>query len=100
MINNVQTARAAEKTKKQTVAPSRRSFLLSSAAGAGAVVASMVVEAKAGARATSIPSIAIPKEIIDSLHEKPKPGSFQGQDMSGAEVFAKLCQEEELAALF
>ncbi len=51
-------------------------------------------------RPARIPSITIPKEIIESLHEKPKPGSFEGRGMSGAEVFAKLCQEENLAALF
>ncbi len=48
----------------------------------------------------SIPSISIPKEITDSVGEAPKPGAFEGQGMTGAEVFAKLCKDEDLAALF
>ncbi len=98
-MKNVQNAKATKKTTQQQAAPSRRSFLLS-AAGAGAAVAGMVVEAKAAAGAPSIPSIAIPKEIPDSLNQKPKPGSFGEPGMLGAEVFAKLCAEENLAALF
>ncbi len=98
-MSNVQPTKPAEKSTKQTVDPSRRSFLLSTM-GAGAVVAGMVAESKAGTAAASIPSITIPKDITDSLGQSPKPGSFDGQGMSGAEVFAKLCQEEELAALF
>ena len=93
------TAKPTEKSTKQTVDPSRRSFLLSTV-GAGAVVAGMVAESKAGGGAASIPSITIPKDIPDSLSQSPQPGSFEGQGMSGAEVFAKLCHEEELAALF
>jgi thiamine pyrophosphate-dependent acetolactate synthase large subunit-like protein len=99
-MNNHQTGKTAEKSIRQTVDWSRRSFLLSSAAAGAGVVASMVGESKASARAASIPSIAIPKEITGSLGESPKPGSFEGQGMTGAEVFAKLCREEELAALF
>jgi thiamine pyrophosphate-dependent acetolactate synthase large subunit-like protein len=78
----------------------RRSFLLSSAAGAGALVAGIVAEGKARDAATSIPSISIPKDIPDSVNQSPKPGSFEGQGMTGAEVFATLCKEEELAAMF
>jgi acetolactate synthase-1/2/3 large subunit len=91
-------AQAADRTIKPPVDASRRSFLLSSM-GAGAVVASLAADSKA-AGTTSIPSITIPKEVIDSVNEKPKPGSFEGQGMTGAEVFAQLCQEEKLAALF
>jgi acetolactate synthase-1/2/3 large subunit len=78
----------------------RRSFLLSSAVGAGAIVAGVVGDTKARAATAAIPSIVIPKEIPDSMGEPAKPGSFDGQGMTGAEVFAKLCKEEELAALF
>jgi acetolactate synthase I/II/III large subunit len=78
----------------------RRSFLLSSAAGAGALAASMVETRNLQAAAVNIPSITIPKEIPESMNQAPKPGSFEGQGMTGAEVFAKLCKEEELAALF
>lgn len=78
----------------------RRSFLFSSAAGAGAIVAGVVADNQARAATAGIPSIVIPKEIPDSMNEPPKPGSFEGQGMTGAEVFARLCKEEELAALF
>src|SRR5580658_8803351 len=98
-MSNVQTTKPAERSTKQAVDPSRRSFLLSTM-GAGAVGAGMVAESKAGGSAASIPSITIPRDISDSLAQRPKPASFEGQGMSGAEVFAKLCHEEDLAALF
>ncbi len=60
----------------------------------------MVVESKAASPAASIPSITIPKEVLESIKEAPKPGSFEGRGMTGAEVFAKLCKDEDLAALF
>ncbi len=78
----------------------RRSFLLSSAAGAGAVVAGVVGDTQARAAAVGIPSTAIPKEIPDSMSESPKPGAFEGRGMTGAQVFADLCKQEELAAMF
>jgi acetolactate synthase I/II/III large subunit len=92
--------RKADNNEQHAVDPSRRSFLLSSAAGAGAIVAGIVTETKAGVPTASIPSITIPKEITESVKESPKPGSFEGPGMTGAEVFATLCKEEELAALF
>lgn len=81
------------------VDPIRRKFLLASAAGA--VVSAAGASGKALANAEpAIPSIRIPKEIPESMGEAPKPGAFEGTGMTGAEVFAKLCKEEELAALF
>ncbi len=79
----------------------RRKFLLNSAPAAGAVVAAVGTNTKifAGSDA-EIPSIRLPKEIPASLNEAAKPGSFEGQGMTGAEVFAKLCKEEDLAAMF
>lgn len=78
----------------------RRKFL-KSAAGASAVAAAAGATGRVFAgSAAEIPSIRIPKEIPESLNETPKPGSFEGRGMTGAEVFAKLCKEEELAALF
>jgi thiamine pyrophosphate-dependent acetolactate synthase large subunit-like protein len=47
-----------------------------------------------------IPTIRIPKEIPATLSEQAKVGSFDGKGMTGAEVFAKLCKDEDLAALF
>ncbi len=79
----------------------RRNFLLKSAAGAGAVVATMGAKSIAlGDSVGTMPSIRIPKEIPESMNEAPKPGVFEGNGMTGAEVFANLCKEEELAALF
>jgi thiamine pyrophosphate-dependent acetolactate synthase large subunit-like protein len=79
----------------------RRKFLLKSATGAGAVVATMGANKNVFAGSVAdIPSIRIPKEIPESMKQTPRPGSFAGNGMSGAEVFAKLCKEEELAALF
>ncbi|MBI1764262.1 MAG: thiamine pyrophosphate-binding protein [Acidobacteria bacterium] len=79
----------------------RRKFLLNTAPAVGAALAAAGAETKifAGSDA-EIPSIRIPKEIPASLNEAPKPGSFEGQGMTGAEVFAKLCKEEDLAAMF
>lgn len=77
--------------------PIRRKILLTSAAGA--VVAGASGRIFAGTE-EGIPSIRIPKEIPESLAEAPKVGAFEGNGMTGAEVFAKLCREEDLAALF
>src|SRR3984957_4881599 len=77
--------------------PSRRNFLRPVAAGAAA--AAFLPQAKLMA-APPIPSITIPKDLPTSLGENPKVGSFEGRGMTGAEVFAKLCKDEELAALF
>ncbi len=80
---------------------SRRNFLAVPAAGAMAATmlspglspASMMAE-------VGVTTITIPKEIPATLAEAPKVGSFEGRGMTGAEVFAKLCKEEELAAMF
>jgi thiamine pyrophosphate-dependent acetolactate synthase large subunit-like protein len=79
---------------------SRRNFLMTPA-GAGALAAAIATPGQlfAGASAT-IPTISIPKEIPATLNEAPKVGSFEGRGMTGAEVFAKLCKEEDLAAMF
>ena len=50
--------------------------------------------------APPIPSITIPKEVPGTLNESAKGGSFEGRGMTGAEVFAKLCKQEDLAAMF
>jgi thiamine pyrophosphate-dependent acetolactate synthase large subunit-like protein len=83
--------------KKEMEAPSRRNFLRPVAAGAAA--AAFLPQAKLMA-APPIPSITIPKDLPTSLGENPKVGSFEGRGMSGAEIFAKLCRDEDLAALF
>jgi thiamine pyrophosphate-dependent acetolactate synthase large subunit-like protein len=77
--------------------PSRRSVLWAPAAiGAAAAMA----QPSKLYSAPGIPSITIPKEIPATLNEPAKILSFEGRGMSGAEVFARLCKEENLAALF
>jgi thiamine pyrophosphate-dependent acetolactate synthase large subunit-like protein len=90
-----------EKTEsKPDPLTSRRNFLMTPA-GAGAIAAAISTPGQlfAGTSAT-IPTISIPKEIPATLSEAPKVGSFEGRGMTGAEVFAKLCKEEDLAAMF
>ena|SRR5579884_1193547 len=77
---------------------SRRNFLAAPAA-AGAVAAA-ITPGRLFAATTSIPSIKIPKDITASLSENPKDMKFEGRGLTGAEVFAKVCKEEELAAMF
>ena len=84
-------------TKTSEKGPSRRNFLRPVAAGAAA--AAFLPQARLMA-APPIPSITIPKDLPTSLGENPKVGSFEGRGMTGAEVFAKLCKDEDLAALF
>ena len=80
--------------------PSRRGLF--SSLGAGAVAAAIVNPGKIfAATPPPIPSIRIPKDITDSLAESTRLGSFDAKGgMTGAEVFAKSCKDEELAALF
>ena len=80
--------------------PSRRSLF--SSLGAGAAAAALVNPGKIFAATTpQIPSIRIPKDITDSLAEPTRLGSFDAKGgMTGAEVFAKSCKDEDLAALF
>src|SRR5499427_9552577 len=90
-----------DKEAESGATSSRRRFLKSSAAGAGAVAALVGNPARLFAGSTPfVSSIRIPKEIPESMTEQPKQPSFEGKGMSGAEVFAKLCKEEDLAALF
>lgn len=78
---------------------SRRSFFLP-AAGAVAAATGMLTPKEMLAE-VGVESIAIPKEIPANLAESPKPGDFGNKGgMTGAEVFAKLCKDEDLAALF
>jgi acetolactate synthase I/II/III large subunit len=78
-------------------APSRRNFMAPVAAGA---VAAAFLKPGQIMAAPPVPTISIPKEVTERMEEPAKIGSFEGRGMSGAEVFAKLCKEEDLAALF
>jgi len=90
-----------EKTdSKSDPRTSRRNFLMTPA-GAGAIAAAIATPGQlfAGTSA-NVPTIRIPKEIPATLNEDPKVGTFEGRGMTGAEVFAKLCKQEDLAAMF
>ena len=86
---------------------SRRSFLRASAAGLGSAAigiggaaATLSANAMAAGTGPEIPSIRMADAFKASLAETPAAGSFEGKGMSGAEVFANLCVQEDLAALF
>ena len=85
-----------DKTPDPDLSPSRRNFL----APAGAAAIAAVVKPLNLAAAVSIPSIRIPPELATSLNEAPQPGAFEGKGMTGAQVFAGLCKQESLAAMF
>lgn len=73
---------------------SRRRFVTG-----GAVAAAAAAGANAAASTTERrdTGILVPSEVPSSLAESPKPAAFP---MTGAQVFAKACKEEGLAALF
>src|SRR5215467_6041946 len=84
------------KTTFPVTSPSRRSLL----APAGASALAAILRPRDLAAAVTIPSIRIPAEIATSLGEAPELGSFDGKGMTGAQVFAQLCKQEDLAAMF
>src|SRR5215469_9542474 len=84
------------KTTFPVTSPSRRSLL----APAGASALAAILRPRDLAAAVTIPSIRIPAEIATSLGEAPELGSFEGRGMTGAQVFAQLCKQEDLAAMF
>ena len=49
---------------------------------------------------TRIPSIRIPKAVEQSLNAPPKRSDFSGEGLTGAQIFANLCRDEDLPALF
>lgn len=86
---------------------SRRHFLRLAGTGigtAGTLAAvgfsanSLAADANPGA--SDIPSIRLADAFRASLAEAPGTVSFEGAGMTGAEVFAQLCKQENLAALF
>ena len=71
---------------------SRRNFVTK-----GAVAAAVAAGAKASTTERRDLDIKIPSEVPGSLGEAPNPADFP---MTGAQVFARACKEEGLAALF
>lgn len=98
-LNSHQTPKSNSSAEQKNC--TRRIFLGASAVAAGAASVGMGGEAAAApASEVGIPSIQIPSDLVESLAEEAKPGEFSGRGMTGAEVFARLCKDEELAALF
>jgi len=77
--------------------PLRRAFLGGVAA---ATVAGALFKPEQLFGETSIPSIRIPKAVTESLAAPPRRVDFSGQGITGAQVFANLCKDEDLAAMF
>jgi thiamine pyrophosphate-dependent acetolactate synthase large subunit-like protein len=81
----------------------RREFLRLASVGLGSAAAvglpGRVVAADAPGP-NDIPSIRLADAFKESLAEAPVETKFEGAGMTGAEVFAQLCKNENLAALF
>jgi thiamine pyrophosphate-dependent acetolactate synthase large subunit-like protein len=82
------------------LAPTRRQFLAGAAPAVAAAAALKPAGLVAQTAAPAIPSLRIPKELVTALGEEPLKASFEGNGMTGADVFAKLCKDEGLAAMF
>jgi thiamine pyrophosphate-dependent acetolactate synthase large subunit-like protein len=101
-----------QRAEDESTQPSRRHFLRLSAAGLGAAVGAAAAGFATGASAAegdtgvaagsngNIPSIRLADAFKASLAEAPAPTSFEGAGMTGADVFANLCKQEDLAGLF
>jgi len=79
----------------RTPSISRRNFIRKTVAGAGATAA--VAVAGGAASGAEAPAITIPAAFADAKATAPKRLEFP---MTGAEVFARACKEEGVAALF
>jgi len=73
-------------------AVSRRKFVTR-----GAVAAAVAAGAKASTTERRDGNIKVPPEVPASLTEEPRPADFP---MTGAQIFARACKQEGLAALF
>src|SRR5438552_3779229 len=92
-----------DRTKARTEPTvSRRDFLAKSAIGAGAAAAlgATATMVAAADLASNTASIRVADEFIKSINEEPIAFEFGEKGLSGAEVFARACKNEGLAALF
>ncbi|HEU4391318.1 MAG TPA: thiamine pyrophosphate-binding protein [Blastocatellia bacterium] len=76
---------------------SRRKFIAKAAATAGATAAVALGDGKVNADNSNTQSIRIPDEFAQAAKS---PGVKPDFPMTGAQVFARVCKEEGLAALF
>ena len=80
--------------------PSRREFLTASVPVVAALAASPTV-AFGSVGESPVPTISVPKDIADSQNARMSAGSFsENGGITGAELFAQQCKDENLAALF
>src|SRR5438046_9592763 len=80
---------------------SRRDFLTKSALGASAAtILGAPAAALAADAVANMPAIRIPDDFVKSVQEAPITLDFGEKGLTGAEVFARACKEEGLAALF
>jgi len=89
--------------QKKTSGVSRREFLAKSAIGAGATAALTAANAEPAAAsdaAANMAPIRVADQFTTSLNETPIAFDFGDKGLSGAEVFARVCKMEGLAALF
>ena len=93
-----------QRTNPASNTPSRRRFLRHAVAGAGATAAAALGGKSTGAAPAAdqdstraIAPIRVPAEFAASTSAAPKPFAFP---MTGAQVFARACKEEGVAALF
>ncbi len=88
---------------KQDTVVSRRNFLVGGAASTGLAAASLVGASSAAASECKDDdlNVVVPKEVPESRNGKLTPGDFNAKGgITGAEVFAHACKQENLAALF
>jgi thiamine pyrophosphate-dependent acetolactate synthase large subunit-like protein len=86
---------------QKTNAPvSRRDFLAKSVVGAGAAAVLGATDAAAGDAAANMPPIRVADQFTKSINEAPITFEFGENGLTGAEVFARVCKMEGLAALF
>src|ERR1051325_3237402 len=89
---------ANKKAKDAKPDVSRRRFLSQAAAGAGATAVTLLNDRKTSAAERSESNaIKVPDEFAQAAKLPPVKASFP---MTGAQVFARVCKEEGLAALF
>jgi thiamine pyrophosphate-dependent acetolactate synthase large subunit-like protein len=89
--------------RKKTEPVSRRDFLAKSAIGAGAAAALAAANAAPASAADAAPNMApirVADQFTKSLNEVPVTFEFGENGLTGAEVFARVCKMEGLAALF
>jgi thiamine pyrophosphate-dependent acetolactate synthase large subunit-like protein len=95
-MDDIREANKKAKEAKNDV--SRRKFLTRAAAGAGATAVTVLSDRKTSAADRSeSKAIKVPDEFAQAAKVTPVKASFP---MTGAQVFARVCKEEGLAALF